>query len=62
MAELKTTTQKNLKFKGMQFKDGEVFDTETSEVIELVKLVEEYFGDAIFDITINEKNENKVEI
>lgn len=63
MIKLEKTTKINLKAKGLQMVNGNITDPETGEVINLINIISNTFGDGAFDFsfTTSTKEESEVD-
>lgn len=63
MIKLEKTTKTNLKAKGLQMANGNITDPETGEVINLINIISNTFGNEAFDFsfTTSIKEESEVD-
>lgn len=63
MIKLEKTTKTTLKSKGLQVKNNQIVDPETGEVINLINIISNTFGDGAFDFsfTTSTKEESEVD-
>ena len=62
MIKLEKTTKTNLKAKNLQIVDGNIADPETGEVINLINIISNTFGDEYFDFTFTTSTKEESEV
>lgn len=63
MIKLEKTTKTNLKAKGLQVQNNQIIDSETGEIVNITNMVQNVFGNDVFDFTFttSTKEESEVE-
>lgn len=62
MIKLEKTTKTNLKAKGLQIQNNQIVDPETGEVINLINIISNTFGDEAFDFTFTTSTKEESEV